>query len=160
MHHDIINHLEQHVEKIADCYCFNNNGCQQKGDITWNAEDGEYIHIRIDCCVICSNNIQKCDCLLIFHNENLKKPVMYFIEFKGANYDLEEIQSQIQNAIDIIATNLREYSEKVIIMPVFYAPSHRRNITRWLQAFKIRYRGKPIPMTHLKNGDNIINVIT
>lgn len=160
MHNSIIRHLEKYVENFIDCYCFNNNGCQQKGEITWNNNDGDYTHIRIDCCVICDNDIKKCDCLIIFFNEEIDKPILYFIEFKGANYDLEEIQSQIQNAMDIITKNIIKYSERIIVMPVFYAPHHRKNINRWLQAYKVKYRGKPIPITHLKTGENIINVIT
>jgi len=134
--------------------------CLQRGEVDYNEQDGNFTHFRVDGCLIKDNDVKKCDCLIVFSSRSLTKPVFFTVEFKSsASYDLSNIQSQIQTCLDKISLDLGRYNDKVVPVPVFIAPNHRKHIQRWLLAYRVEYRSMKLLMSHLKTGDNILNAL-
>lgn len=83
----------------------------------------------------------------------------FVVETKEKNPSITEVQSQIQNTIDVLEPILRKYSNNIILIPTLFAKSLSSINYRILLSIKVKYRGKKLNISFLKNGSNIINIL-
>lgn len=130
--------------------------CEEKGKIYWNEEKGDFIHIRIDDCVICSNGIKKCDCLLFFQEITEQTAVMMLIEVKKNNYTAEEIKCKLENCIEKIFDDLSLSYNDILVIPVIVAKKNSID-KRLFSKQIINKRGIKQRISYIKWGEDVTN---
>lgn len=134
------------------CIC-KESECKEQGSILWSSNDGKYVHIRIDGCVIKSDD-KKCDCLLMYFPSNTSKIIMFFIEVKGRSYSLSEVKEQIENTISIIESVCNQIKRRVLV-PVCYAKSHPKDNKRFISSYRVKSSNGPLTIVLLNYGEDI-----
>ncbi len=143
------------LSDLFRCVC-SQQRCAEHG-VNWD-RNLRFTHIRIDGCVIATANIQKCDCLILHFPEDSNKIVMFFVECKTRAYHLSEVQQQIENSINIVATIFREINRAVIV-PVCYAESHSSAQSRSVSSYKVHSPKGPLEIKLLDNGEDICRAL-
>ena len=142
---------------MRNCIC-DYGTCIEKGKIVWNNNQGSFIHIRIDGCVIKNNLTNACDCIIIFLPFNNDKLITFIVELKDSyGYSLDKIKCQLQICIDKILAESIIIQTKSLIIPILYANRHISNAKRIFHSYFIKIRGKKQNIIYLKYGENILN---
>jgi hypothetical protein len=105
-----------------------------------------------------SNQVQKCDCLILFFPAESRKMVMFFVEVKPKNYSLREVKEQIENTIGIVA-KLFTLINDIALVPVCYSESHSHSSNRTVDSYKVRTQKGPLVIKLLNYGDNICKTL-
>lgn len=157
---NLINHIYARLNNInPECLC-ENRRCEESGKIVWNNSDGDYIHLRIDDCIIKDEPIKRCDCI-IFYQDNENYIIIYIIEVAGRkNYHLSDIRDKISNCIINILDMIDNIQCKKLIIPVLYAKSHISIAKRSFKESTISFNGKRQLIKYLHYGQDIISSIT
>jgi hypothetical protein len=95
---------------------------EKKSEIRIESKD-TIIAIKVDDCLITSNEVKKCDYLFL----NCTKKDAIFIELKGMN--LDEGINQIISTINILKSNLSDFSKKAIIIVSRYDKNEFKSST-------------------------------
>lgn len=102
------------VEKLLECIC-NTSNCQERNCVKWDqTKSGSLIHIRIDGCVISSEEQNKCDCLIIFSPSQVSRAYIFLVEAKSSNYSLTKVIKQLQAGRDAFNESIQTISEAVL----------------------------------------------
>jgi len=154
-------YLEEIYTKISDIFpdCICEKECYERGKIVWNDEDGVYIHLRIDQCVIKDEPIKRADCAIFSQYNCINHIYLYIIEVKDNWYSLSDIREKIFLTYQKLNKDLEFINEKITIIPVLYANRHISNARRTFHAYTITFGSKNQSIKYLHNGINIINAL-
>ncbi len=84
-----------------NCIC-DMSECPEKACVKWDrARSSDMIHIRIDGCVVTSNDVQKCDCLVLYTPSGADKCFVFLVEAKSTSYGVDEVVNQLQTGRDV-----------------------------------------------------------
>lgn len=143
-------------QAIIKCQCHINE-CKEKGKVCWESDRGQHVHIRVDGCIEYLKDSKKADCLILyFSHEN--EAYAFIIEVKTRHYDLYEVKEKIQNTFKIL--DILDHNERLIVVPIVYAKSHRVRWKRYAFLIKLRYRGRKVLMTFLRYCESIQKAIS
>jgi len=156
MYEEIYDHLEKYPF-FKSCKCDDYSDCEGKDQISCSI-DSNHLHLLIDNCIITDNDINKCDCFILYKHED-DSVYVFLIEFKKGGYKLNHVKSQIQTGLDYFSKILDKYRYKIVYKMILYAPSHKRNIDRYKPIFKVKYGKINLPIITLNNGEILTSII-
>jgi len=130
--------------EISKCLC-DTSKCKERGKVCWEADGGQYLHVRVDGCLGHLADLKKADCVIVRLARD--KVYAYVIEVKSRRYDLDEVREKMENTLNALYDILRC---AIVPIPVLYAESHERWVVRYALHKKVRYKGRAYPITFLK----------
>lgn len=136
MHNNYDDLLESHKESCEniDC-CVNNKVANEKGKRFEIDSNENFTKIRIDNCLIISNQEKKCDFGFIRHLNG----EFYFVELKGS--DVEQAKKQIINTISYFEEKLIKIPKNkrygFVVSSKF--PKSGNDVNNLIQDFKKKY---------------------
>ncbi|MCR6691412.1 MAG: hypothetical protein MRT15_03400 [archaeon YNP-LCB-003-016] len=90
---------------ISRCLC-NIGECRERGKVCWEADGGQYFHIRVDGCVECFTGLKRADCVIL-HPIHDGKICAFIVEVKTRYYDLDEVREKIENTLNVLDNILK-----------------------------------------------------
>jgi len=143
---------------ISDCLC-DTGKCKERGKVCWEADRGQYLHIRVDDNDECVQyldlvNLKRADCVIL-HLAHDGKIYACVVEVKTRRYDLDEVKEKMENTLNALDKIL---NFSLIPIPILYAESHEKWAKRYAFLKKVKYKGL-VPITFLKYCESIQKAI-